>query len=107
VSAIPVKVTYPSPTLLLPGVDVPGSAPNIGVKRPTFTWAATSGATGYTIQVSKVSDFSSTVVSANATNATYTLTTSFSTGTTYYWRVRINGTYGPSAWSVTFSFTTQ
>lgn len=73
---------------------------------PEFTWNAVTGATLYHIQISTVSNFTSTVVD-DATLATNSYTPSALTvGTLYYWRVagiNANGTQG--AWSSTRTFT--
>jgi hypothetical protein len=45
-------------------------------------------------------------IQANSTTPTYTSTVNLLAGTIYYWRVRVTGTYGTSAWSAVFSFTT-
>jgi hypothetical protein len=96
-----VKIKYNAPVLNQPGNGATGVS-----LLPIFTWNATLGAGDYTIQVSKVSSFSSMVINKTATAPIYTATTSLSAGTTYYWRVRINSPL-PSDWSLVFSFTTQ
>ncbi|MCB0516023.1 MAG: M43 family zinc metalloprotease [Chitinophagales bacterium] len=77
---------------------------------PTLSWGAvtgTDGATSYTVQVSTVSNFSTTVVNQTGiTTTSYTLTTTLSENTTYYWRVRGVNDCGTGSWSSVFSFTT-
>jgi parallel beta-helix repeat protein/predicted outer membrane repeat protein len=96
-----VRIKYNPPTLILPAnTSVTGSL------LPTFTWNATIGATNYTLQVSKSSSFIGLAINKTVTVPNFTATTSLTAGTKYYWRVRVNGPYGPSAWSGVFSFTT-
>ncbi|MCC6722991.1 MAG: proprotein convertase P-domain-containing protein [Saprospiraceae bacterium] len=75
---------------------------------PQLTWGSSSGAVSYDLQVSTVSDFATTVVNATAiTGNTYTITTSLTQTTTYYWRVRAVNSCGSGNWSSTFFFTTS
>jgi hypothetical protein len=85
--------------LLPPTLTTPLDADNLLNNRPTFTWGAVSGATGYTIQISKNSSFTPLVTGVQVTPATYTPTKDLPVGTTLYWRVQSRGTNGPSAWS--------
>jgi large repetitive protein len=76
--------------------------------RPAFGWTAVSGATGYTLQVSKVNTFSTTLINTNLTGGTlnaYTPTADLPAKTPLYYRMKANGSY-PSAWSAPQSFTT-
>jgi hypothetical protein len=67
--------------------------------RPTFSWGAVDDATNYTFQVSTSSTFSSTILNKTVTPATYTPTSNLPSGRLLYWRVRANGSNGPSLWS--------
>ena len=98
-----VRINFAGPTLTQPGTGT-----TISSLTPTFIWDAVSGATDYTIQVSKSNTFSPLVFSRTATSPTYTHTANLQAGTTYYWRVRVRGpnTYGPGDWSQVFTFTT-
>jgi predicted outer membrane repeat protein len=95
------RIKLDAPTLLKPD-----DTSMVGSLKPTFMWNAILGATSYTIQVSKFHNFKSTVINKIVSTPTYTATTSLSAGTTYYWRVKVNGPFGPSDWSIVFSFTT-
>jgi hypothetical protein len=97
-----IRIAYAGPILLRPANKVTGVA-----LKPTFTWTAIAGAASYTIQVSRYATFSLVAVNSTVANRTFTLTTSLNAHTTYYWRVRANGPYGPGAWSVIFKFTTR
>jgi CSLREA domain-containing protein len=100
-----VRIKFAGPTLTSPSDGV-----TVSDLIPTFTWDAVSGATDYTIQVSKDNtlNFSPLVFSRTATSPTYTHTANLQAGTTYYWRVRVRrpNTYGPGDWSEVFTFTT-
>ena len=65
------KTTLPAPVLLAPTPD----ETNVALL-PTFTWEDVAGVTGYTIQVSTGSSFSSTVINQTLTEATFKATTS-------------------------------
>ena len=96
-----VRTAYAAPTLLNPT----NLSTNI-VLKPTFTWQTVIGATSYTIQVSKVSAFTTVVINKTVLTTSYTHGLNLTPNTIYYWRVRINGLYGPSPWSLPFQFTT-
>lgn len=77
---------------------------------PAFQWQAVTGASSYTLQISKSStDFtgSNLVKSATAYNTYYYSDTALSNCTSFYWRVRAvdNGTAG--SWSSVWKFTVQ
>jgi len=100
-SARSVKIKYLPPSLL-----GPADYSSVLSLKPNFTWSAVTGATGYTIQISKSLSFGRGTLTANPTLTTYAPGKNLLAHTTYYWRVRANGTYGPSAWSAVFRFTT-
>jgi hypothetical protein len=87
------------PTLLTPADTATTN------RKPMFDWAGMAGASGYTIQVSKNSAFTSIVVNKTVVTSTYTPTADLPIGT-LYWRVKANGVNGPSLWSTpTWSIT--
>ena len=96
-----VKIRFDPPILLSPA-----DLSTVGSLKPTFTWNAVAGATSYAIQISRNVAFTMLVTNVMVAAPTYTRTTNLPAGTTYYWRVRANGPFGPSAWSLVFSFTT-
>ena len=71
--------------------------------RPTLDWADVTGASGYTVQVSKDDLFKVLALTASisgGTNSTYTPLTDLPANMILLWRARANGANGPSAWSV-------
>ncbi|MGB8981912.1 MAG: fibronectin type III domain-containing protein, partial [Anaerolineales bacterium] len=96
-----VRIKYDPPTL-----EVPENAATAISRLPTFDWNDTTGATSYTLQVSTSPSFGTLVINRTLTSSTYTHLTSLLANKTYYWRVRINGSHGPSNWSPFLTFTT-
>ncbi len=103
-----------STTILPPNSVAPGSV-DLGTpgqldnKRPTFSWDAVTGAGSYFLEISKVQNFTSKVLTATATGTTYMPTKDLPAETTLYWRVTANpikGAYGPSAPSQVRAFKT-
>lgn len=91
-----------SPTLVNPTDGTTGITTT-----PTFEWLPVDGATSYTVLISTVSNFSSTVVNASGqTGTSYTPSSPLSNDTTYYWRVQSVNDKGSSL-SSTRSFTTS
>ena len=69
----------------------------------TLNWAASSGATSYTVQVSQSAAFASTILSQSQTGTS--LAFSGANATTYYWRVNAsNANPTPGAWSTIWTF---
>jgi uncharacterized repeat protein (TIGR01451 family) len=103
-------VRYFRTAILPPTLGAPADASTVLSLRPTFDWGDVTGASGYTIQISKNNTFTLLVVNTTITGATksgYTPTTNLPVNTTLYWRVRASGVNGPSAWSLpTWSFIT-
>lgn len=73
----------------------------------TFDWESVSGAENYQLQIAANIDFM-TIVSEEMSLVNPTFDYTFSNfETTYYWRVKANNVGGASAWSETWSFTTE
>ncbi len=71
--------------------------------QPSFTWdtAAGQGAiTSYTVQISTNASFSALLLNSTVKDPMYALTRNLPPGKTIYVRVMVNGTNGPSAWSI-------
>ena len=96
------RTGIPAPILLTPL----NGATGVSVT-PNFTWTSVSGATLYNIQVTLLSDFSTTVLNQNIIeDTTYTPTMPLSENTQYYWRVNAQNTTETSHWSEEWIFTT-
>lgn len=90
-----------SPTLVNPTDGTTGVT-----LTPTFEWLPVDSATSYTVLISTVSNFSSTVVNQSGiTGTSYTPGSALNQNTNYYWRVQAVNSNGSSL-SPTRSFTT-
>lgn len=89
------------PVLLLPA-----NGTTLLNRRPRFDWRNAVGANGYTLQVSKYSNFAVLMVNAPATVSVFNMPGDLPANTTLYWRVRANGVNGPSLWSKVWRFRT-
>lgn len=96
-----VRMAYAPPALILPGDFASGV-----ILKPVFDWTDVPNATSYTLQVSKNNTFTQVTLTRNVSVSTATASLNLLPNFTYYWRVRVNGTFGPSAWSPYFTFTT-
>ena len=67
-----------------------------------YSWSAIGGASGYDIQISTSSTFSSFIVNTSTSNAYYTA--NLDTSDVYYTRVRAKDPYYNGAWSLTKHF---
>ena len=90
-----------APTLASPANNATGVSTN-----PTLSWNASSGATSYRLQVSTVSNFSTTVYNQSGITGTSRPVTGLMNNTTYYWRVNASNAVGTSAYSSVRNFTT-
>lgn len=77
-----------------------------GSRKPLFEWMPSPGAASYTIQLSANNSFTSLYVNVTVTDASYLPPVNLPAGKTFFWRVRVNGPNGPSAWSVIETFVT-
>ena len=95
-----------SPSLVLPA----NKSDKQSIAVTTLKWAApTTGATvtGYKLQVSTSSDFSSTIIDEpNVATNTYEAK-GLAANTVYYWRVAATNGGGNSEWTEVWSFTTE
>ncbi|MDY0017334.1 MAG: C25 family cysteine peptidase [Candidatus Delongbacteria bacterium] len=85
-----------------PTLASPANGSSTGDMTPTFDWSDVSGATSYTILVDNNSNFSSPEISQSPATSTYTPSTNLNYGT-YYWKVLANNSYGPGAYSATWT----
>lgn len=86
-------------SILPPDLAAPSDAAALFHRRPAFDWTDVDAASGYTLQVSRYANFSSVLKTVNSTTSAYTFITDLPANTVLYWRVRANGTNGPSLWS--------
>ena len=92
-----------APALLLPSDSAINQFPPL-----TLNWNKSDGAKSYTLQVSTANSFSDSYIIYNKSEITTTniQVSGLNKLTQYYWRVRAENNYGPSAWSNVWSFTT-
>ncbi len=98
------RVSVEAPTL-----SVPGDGSTLFTNRDTFQWGGVLNATGYTLQISGNSTFTSIILQADvpATQVEYTPSTDLPVNRILFWRVRAkNPNYGPGPWSTVWSFNT-
>lgn len=95
------RTAIPTPDLTTPLNNSTDTNPT-----PTFIWEASAGAVGYTIQISSDNAFTALVINKSVAGTSFTPASSLPTGI-YFWRVRANGTNGPSSWSDVWSLTIQ
>jgi hypothetical protein len=82
------------------------TSPALTTLRPSFSWNPVKDIITYTIQISTSSGFSTTLVNTKVSGTAYTPTTNLTAKKTLYWRVRAEGSNGPSLWSPIFTFKT-
>jgi hypothetical protein len=100
------STSYFRAAMLPPALLTLGNGDTISSVRPLFDWGDVDGASTYTIQVSTYSTFNSLNINKTANSSSYTPTSNLPAGHLLYWRVRANGSNGPSLWSGTVSFNT-
>jgi hypothetical protein len=96
-------------TKLSPPVAIaPVGGVTVASLKPTLSWNPVSGSAGYTLEVSKVSSFSTLLVNVSISKSasTYTAGSNLPAATPLFWRIRTNGSNGPSAWMAYQSFST-
>lgn len=90
-----------------PQLSTPASGSTEIALTPTLTWLAYTGASGYQLEVSELSDFSTKVVNlSDYTQTNYSIGTNLKMNTTYYWRVKARVGANFSEWSDVWMFTT-
>ena len=100
--------SLPYPVCVLPSAPTPSSATNITAISFTANWSLSSGATGYFVDVSSNSSFSSLIYNnTNVGNTTSYNFTGLSCNTPYYYRVRAGCSCGTSGNSSTISVQTN
>ncbi len=91
-----------APILLTPPAEEKGVTIN-----PSFTWAASDGATGYHMQLSTDAAFSTKLIDAAGIPFTRYAASNLERGVWHYWRVRASNSAGASEWSEVRRFLTE
>jgi len=114
-ATIPTQCSAWSPTwyfrtaVKVPIQNNPADLSSSNDHRPTFDWTVVTGASSYTLQISKRATFQNEYsMVLTGTALSYTPTSDLFGGAhkTFYWRVRANSpTNGPGLWSTGWSFT--
>jgi hypothetical protein len=73
---------------------------------PTLSWAAVANASSYSVEISNDATFSNVFSAKNILTTNSFSLTGLIAGTTYYWRVKANGSVVNSNWSTVWSFST-
>jgi hypothetical protein len=89
-----------------PTLSSPSDSATSQSTSPTLNWAAVTGATSYSLQVSTSYSFSSTVYDQSNLTSTSQQVTGLSNNSNYYWRVNATSSGGTSNWSTIRIFTT-
>jgi subtilisin family serine protease len=89
------------PVLASPAANATGQS-----LTPTLSWAASTGAVTYNLQVSTSSTFATTLLNLTNLTTTSRALSGLANSTVYYWRVSATNAVGTSEWSATRSFTT-
>lgn len=74
------------------------------LRNASFKWTAVAGATGYTMQVAVVPDFTSILINYSSANTEVYLGGINLTSGIYYWRVQAYNSDGTSPWSLPLGF---
>jgi len=72
---------------------------------PSLSWISDTSAISYLLQVSSTIDFSNLVYNQSGDNNANRQISGLNNGTNYYWRVNSTNSFGTSAWSKVFHFT--
>ena len=91
----------------VPTLSSPANGATVSTTSATLSWAASTGATSYSVQAYTVSCGGTAVTVGSPGASTSISLTGLTSGTTYYWRVSATGTGGTSAYSSCFNFTVK
>lgn len=91
-----------APILTSPADSATGISTN-----PTLVWNPSDGATSYGLQVSTLSNFSTTVIDESEVTTNSFQVTGLEDSTQYFWRVKATNEGGTSDWSTVWSFKTE
>lgn len=107
-SAVNLELGVSATAAAAPTLTAPANGTNGTKVRPLLTWTAVPGALTYLVEVSSSASFTfATIVAAETvTTNSWTVDTTLSSNTQYFWRVRPYNYCGEGATSSVFSFTT-
>jgi hypothetical protein len=100
---------FQSLAIVLPAAPVLSSPANgaTGVAlNPTLSWNAVAGSVSYSLQVSIVSTFASTIINQTGIASASYQASGLANNTTYFWRANALSANGAGSWSSTGNFTT-
>lgn len=83
----------------MPTLSSPANNTIINTTTPVLTWAAVSGATGYTVQIATDPTFTTIVQTGTPGSNSYAVSPALPTDAVYYWRVRANNSCGNGSYS--------
>ncbi len=89
----------------LPSLSAPKNASTNLSDPVTFKWNPLDNADSYELQISRYSNFSSTVYSVPGITSNQKQVSNLVKGVKYYWHIRAKNQFGNSLWSGTWSFT--
>lgn len=98
--------TQPENILVAPNLVYPPDKSYKIALNSVLSWDEVFNATNYELQISMVSDFSDTLISANLDGINEYITMTLEYNTTYFWRIRSSNSKSTSNWSAVRSFTT-
>jgi titin len=97
-------VTVPAAPVA-PTLTSPSNGAQYGTATEPLAWGSVAGATTYSVQVSTVSTFTTTIFSQSGATASGIFNVTSTKTITYYWRVDAANAGGTSAWSAMWKFT--
>ena len=99
--------TGPPTPPAVPTLSSPANGATVSTTSTTLSWAASSGATSYSVQAYTVSCGGTAVTVGSPGASTSISLAGLTSGKTYYWRVSATGTGGTSAYSSCNNFTVK
>jgi hypothetical protein len=94
-----------SPLPVAPTLAMPTSGASIQAMSLTISWGTVANAASYSVRVSTVSTFSTTVLSQAGLNNNNESLGGLAAGAAYYWEASATDSAGTGAWSGVWSFT--
>jgi hypothetical protein len=95
------------PAPVAPVLSAPANAATAISLVPTLSWGTVANAATYSVQVSTISTFATTIINDSTVTTGTKAISGLANLSTYYWRVNAKNASGTSAWSTVFSFVTM